>query len=401
MNSTRSNSALWFAVAAAWFAALALPASAVEWVPGAVELSTGERITGEICLAADSLYIYNEAQKKQYMISSSEMKTLETVIEKQSMEEKWFFREDGRDVKVYTGEMYPVRYYRTRITFHDGKALEGHIITKTLYVKTEGGTHRFLLRRKDEGQVGETLEDLPYVRAVLFESGEEAGVKGTIEGELKLPPGERLRKMLAINRQNSFIIEGRTAGDGRLFRFTDCTGGTYDLVVVTDKALYLCFSREREKDCCRLDQKAVGEMQQWVDLLRDFFHEQRILYAAGDQRKTFALIRKERYGGTTLEGAALVRRYDVWVMYKPKKEWQITKRLFVWRQVSEHREVPREEIVIDPSLGGHVVSKEQSELHLKLELSPTKELPIPPPAPEVTERAQKAPEETDDPAADH
>jgi len=393
---------LWCAMAVLTaFAAAAPQAGAANWMPGAVELSTGERVVGEIYLTGDSLYIYNEAQKRRYMVSSSEIKTLQTIIEKQSMEQKWFFKEDGRDVKVYTGQMYPVRHYRTRVTFHDGKTLEGHIIAKTLYVKSGGEKLRFLLRRKDEGEVGQTLEDLPYVRVVLFEGGEEAGVKGTITGELKLPPGERFRKILAINRQNNFIIEGRTLQNGRLFRFTDCTSGTYDLVVVTDKAVYLCFSREREKDCCRLDENGVREVQQWVDLLRDFFHEQRILYAAGNRQKTFALIRKERYGGTTLEGAALVRRYDIWVMHKPKKEWQILKRLFVWRQVSKRREVPREEIVIVPSLGGHLVSKERSELHLKLQLSRTKEVPIPPPPP--SKEAQPAPtkgtgEEADDDA---
>ena len=64
------------------------------------------------------------------------MKQFESLLEKESMEKKWFFKEDGRDEKVYTGEVYPVRYFNTRVTFGDGRALEGHIISTTALLES-------------------------------------------------------------------------------------------------------------------------------------------------------------------------------------------------------------------------------------------------------------------------
>jgi len=353
------------------------PAQGEEWLKGTVELSTGEKISGEIQFVQDRLYIHNEAQNRRYMVSSNEIGVLETILEKESQERKWFFKEDGRDEKVYTGDKFPVRYYLTRITFHDGRTLQGHIIGKTIFVKSEGRRYRFTLRRKDEGEVGEKLADLPYVRRVVFEDGGDASVKGSITGTLQLPPGEKFKKILAINRRNDFILEGKVAQGGRVFRFSDCTGGIYDLVVVTNRALYLYFSREKDEGCARLHRGAVDEIQRWVDKLRDFFHEQTILYAAGNEKKMFALIRKERHGGTTLPGAELIRRYDVWVMNRPKQQWQIEKRLFVDRQVSGKKTVPREQIVVTPSLGNRALTAEKPLLKLRLKLERTGEVPIP------------------------
>ena len=358
-------------------ALLSRGATAVEWREGTVHLSDGTEVSGSIGLTGDIVTVYNDAQKRQYRVRIAEIGRLDTAVEKQSLEEKWLFKEDGRDVKIYTGEKYPVRYYLTRLTFPDGRRLEGHVIGRTLYVKCEGQVHRFWLARKDEGKVGEKLDDLTYVKSIVFSDSAEVGTRGTIIVSLKLPPDEKLKEMHAINRKGEFIIKGLPSADGRRVRFDDCTVGKYDILVVTDKSLYLYLSREADKSCARLTDRSVAEVQAWVNKLRSFFHEQEIIYAAGNTKRLFALVRQERHGGTTLEGASLVRRYEVWIMHKPKEEWQIEKRLAVFRYVSPKPDLPRERIVVDSKLGGHEVTAEKSDLNLELKLAPTREIPIP------------------------
>jgi len=360
-------------------AALALCAARAEaeWLPAAVELSDGTRLEGRVQLTDDCVIIHNEAQARRYTVRAAEIARLETAIERQSMEEKWFFRESGLDDKVYTGEHYPVRQYLTRITFHDGRALEGRIMPRTFYVEGGGQKQRFILRAKDEGAVGQRLEDLVYVRSIAF-SAEGAGTRGTVEGTLQLPDGERLQKVVALNRDKLVAVEAQANPDAGAFRVSDCTEGVYDLVVITDKTIYVWFSRERDEGSGRLNARQVAEVQAWVDKLRDFFHTQRVVYAAGDARRTFALVCQERHGGTTLEGAGLIRRYEVWAMDKPGEEWQIEKRMFLTRTVTEQASLAPRAIVIAPALGGHVVSAASSSVQLEVTLGPGREPLIPP-----------------------
>ncbi len=359
-------------------AVLSGTAAAADWMPGAVELSDGRRIEGRVHIVDDRLIIHNEAQARRITVRAAAIARLDTSIERQSMAEKWIFRESGLDDKVYTGEVYPVRHYTTRITFHEGKPLIGSIVPKTVYVESGGKRQRFILRKKDEGKVGQGLDELLYVTSIIF-NRDAAGARGPIEGTLKPPFGEPLQKVLAINRDNLFSVEATFSPFEGTFRASDCTEGTYDLVVVTDKAVYLHFSRERDAGAGRLDTAQVADIEAWIAKLRDFFHEQRIVYGAGNEERAFVLVRKERHGGTTLEGAALIRRYDVWAMHKPSVQWQIEKRMFVLRLVSEKALVTPRKVVIVPGLSGHRISAESPGVKVNVELAPNREVPIPDP----------------------
>jgi hypothetical protein len=350
--------------------------AAAEWLPAAVELSDGTRIEGRVQVTEDAVIIQNEAQARRYTVRAAEIAKLETTIERQSMEEKWMFRESGLDDKVYTGEHYPVREYLTRIAFHDGRRLDGHIVPKSLYVESEGKQQRFILRRKDEGAVGQKLEDLLYVRAITFKE-QGAGARGSIEGTLLPPAGERLEKVLAVNRDKLFAIEAALGPVSGKFRATDCTEGTYDLLAVTNKAIYLYFSRERDKGSGRLSAEQVAGVQSWIDKLRDFFHTQKILYAAGNEERLFALVCQERHGGTTSGEAQYVRRYEVWAMHRPGGEWQIEKRMFVQRASSDKPLVEAPATIVVPELGGHLISAQSADLQLEIKLAPNPQSPIP------------------------
>lgn len=356
--------------------ALAAPVFSAEWVPAVVELSDGARIEGRVQLTDDSLVILDEAQARRYTVRVAEMAKIETIIERQSMEEKWLFRESGLDDKVYTGEQYPVREYLTRITFHDARQIEGHIMPRALYVERGGQRQRFILRRKDEGQPGQMLGSLVYVRTIVFQA-EGAGARGTIEGALHLPEGESLQKVLAVNRDKLFSIEALIDPAAGTFRLTDCTEGTYDLLVVTDRAIYVSFSREREPGAARLNGAKVEEVQSWVNQLRDFFQTQAIVYAAGDSERVFALVCKERHGGTTSAEAQYIRAYDVWAMSKPHEEWQIERRMFVTRAASDKPMPAAPRLTIAPALAGHAVSAAAPDLRLDIVLGRDSETPPP------------------------
>ncbi len=353
--------------------------AALEKVSVTVELSDGTSVNGIAYVPGDRFYLFDDDAGRRYSISITQIKSLENLIEKQSMEEKWIFRESGLDDKVRLGRYYPVRHYRTRVTFQDGRKLSGHMIAKTLYVQAGGKKHRFILRRKHEGKVGEHLSDLVYVRSIHF--GEGGGVRGTVEGVLHAPEGETLRRVLLINRDSLFSVSAPFNAQSGHFRAGGCTEGRYDIVVVTNRAIYTYFSREKDKEAARLHTEQVREMQVWVDKLRDFFHSQRITYGAGNPERAFVLIFKERRGGTTLRGLERLHRYDVWAMHRPKEQWQIEKRFFLWRAPSEKADLKPLEFVVLPALGGYRISEDHTEAVVDTELRRTDEPLVPPPPP--------------------
>jgi hypothetical protein len=346
-------------------------AEKLAWRDAEVELSDGRTIAGQIALVNDQLIIHNEAQEKKYTIRLAEMKRFETLLEKESMEKKWFFKEDGRDEKVYTGEVYPVRYFNARVTFGDGRTLEGHIISAMALLKVgDAAPERLILRPQMEGNVGQKFDDLVYVKRITLK-GEAVGVLGSISGTVRLPVDEKLLAVVAIHCQNDMSLSAKLAGDGA-FKFADCTQGTYDLVVVSDRAIYAGFSAEKAADGARLGAETLKEISDWSKNVRDFFDAHDPLYGAGSNARAYVLVRMERARDrvNTLQADTMFRRYEVWLMEKPEDEWVIEKRFFLRRDLSAGKDIPRERMEIRPELAGQTISAERSELTLSLQLAP-------------------------------
>jgi hypothetical protein len=340
--------------------------AANEWRDATVEMSDGETITAQVAFPQDMFYMYNEAAKRRLTVRIGEVKAIETLIEKESMEKKWFFKEDGRDEKVYTTETWPVRYFLTRAVFADGQALDGTIVGQAFFVKTEDGVRNYMLTRKMEGKVGQKLEDVVYVKRISL-AGAAGGTLGEIGGVVRLPPGERLVQVMVLHCDKDTCVPARVQGE----RFTlgRCMAGAHDLVVSSDKALYYASSAEKGEPPRRMDAATLKEIEEWAKKVREFFHDQTPLYGAGDGKRAYVLVRLERHGGTSMAGAELVRRYEVWLMSKPAEEWQITKRFYIQRLNSKQKEVPFERIAIAPALAGHVITPDKPRLDLLLDLS--------------------------------
>ncbi len=353
---------------AAWPASFG--AEKLAWRDASVEMSDGRTVAGQVALVNDQLIIHNDAQAKKYTVRLAEMKQLESLVEKESMEKKWFFKEDGRDEKVYTGEVYPVRYFNTRVTFGDGRTLEGHIIGTTALLKLgDDAPERLFLTRQMEGKVGQKLNDLVYVKRIALK-GEAAGVLGRISGTIRLPAGEKLAGVIAINCQDDTSLSAELADDGA-FKFTECTGGAYDLVVLSDRAIYAGFSAEKAAGGARLGAGTLKEISDWSRNVRDFFDSHDPLYGAGNLERAYVLVRMERARdrANTLQADTMFRRYEVWLMAKPEEEWVIEKRFLLQRGLSAGKDFPMERMEIRPELAGQKVSAERSELTLSLQLA--------------------------------
>lgn len=137
-------------------------------IPGYVQLSDGTTVPGKIYLTRDHrLKVFDEKLKKHREVPLRVVKAVDAVILKEWDEREWRFKENANDEKVYTGRSYPAREYAHRLTLQDGRKVEG-ALAAIVYVAPEGGAEprRFLLHKRDKGEIDTKLKDLLYVRTI-------------------------------------------------------------------------------------------------------------------------------------------------------------------------------------------------------------------------------------------
>ncbi|MGC8641428.1 MAG: hypothetical protein ACP5XB_16305 [Isosphaeraceae bacterium] len=150
-------------------------------VPGYIQTSDGKVHPGQITLTRDAkLKIYDEKQKKHREVPLKAIKRIDCSVLKEWMENEWRFKENANDEKYYTGRSYPAREYTHTITLQNGRKIEG-TLSGIVYVRAQNSEEptRYLLHKRDKGEVGTDLKSLVYVRTI------QLGPKALEEGNRK------------------------------------------------------------------------------------------------------------------------------------------------------------------------------------------------------------------------
>ena len=136
---------------------------------GTVEFSDGHKLSGAISLTpGKQLRLFTATVP--VTVAMEEVKEIRFKPEKEEMREGFYFPNAGQATQVKTGEVYPVRYIQTEITLADGKTLDGHLFTTTVFVETDDTTEKVVLLAKQTGPDGQKLADLVYPTAIRFDA---------------------------------------------------------------------------------------------------------------------------------------------------------------------------------------------------------------------------------------
>lgn len=156
-------------------------------VLGYVELSDGTVYYGRIYMTRDKrLKIFDEELERQREVPLNRVGEIEAEVVREWMEKEWRFKELALDVKEYTGRSYPAREYLHTITLDDGRKIRGPL-AELIYIEPENQRSpgertgrvepmRFILHKRDKGEVGTELKSLVYVKRIKL--GEEAYEEG-------------------------------------------------------------------------------------------------------------------------------------------------------------------------------------------------------------------------------
>ena len=148
---------------------------------GSIEFSDGHKVEGTILLTPGKDFKLFIDGRSQVTFQLDEVKELRFTIEKEAMEEGFYFPDAGQATQKKTGEFTPTRYLKTEVTLSNGKVMEGHLFTTMLYVTTDDTTQKVILLAKQTGPVGQPLAEMIYPTDIRFDTGDASSAGSQID----------------------------------------------------------------------------------------------------------------------------------------------------------------------------------------------------------------------------
>ena len=284
--------------------------------PAAVYLSDGKVLTGAISLTRGRSLKLNIPKagtlKTTDMVTGEDVQygkvrqfTLEPVREirfypqKEEMRRKWKFIEKTKydeetakadyspAAKSYSGRPYPVRYLGATVVFASGESLEGHLYTATVYLQTQDKTHKLVLRSKQRGEQGTTLDELVYVRRIkLLDEGKHVAAKISVRfKDMRFGPKEAVQ---AVTRESLTPIPTKLIDDDTCV-VESAFGEDFYLAARKNGRYIVGWPAKQDKELFALAEDHLKRQ-------RDFYNEKKLLgvLEGSDGREVLALVNLRR-----------------------------------------------------------------------------------------------------------
>ncbi len=289
--------------------------------PAAVCLSNGEVYTGDILLTPGRTFKLNIPKaghlKTTDMVTGKDVQygkvrtfTLEPIRsiqfypEREEMTRPWRFTEttdyDEKTgeadytpaQKEFSGPPRPVRYLAASVEFESGELFQGHLYTTTIYLKTQGKTRRWVLRSKEQGKAGQSLEDLVYVERIrmLDERKDMAAQLQVAFNDMRLASKDAVQ---AVTRESLTPVPTKVTGEN-----------TCVVTSTFGEEIYLAMRRGDRYTVgwpAAKDAELFALAQDHLARARDFYNERQLLGAIlrPDGREVLTLVNLRRRVAST------------------------------------------------------------------------------------------------------
>jgi hypothetical protein len=325
------------------FAALAaLGASSAERRPGAIRMSDGVELRGEIWFNTPELKIYegeDAAGGKFTRVKQDELASITFSVKQAAMERPWRFKNAGSDEKEYLDGEYPVVELKSETKLTSGQVMKGHVYTVPVFVRVQDrenpmdyDTKKFILRYQHKGETGQQIKDVAYVTSITFDGADAAAAdRGVISGSLKDLGKVEMASAFGIHRVRAY--EGKVDPAKSTFRIAELPVDTYELAVMTDKGIYVGLAditKTPKEEIRALDENDPKLIAAEVAKFRDFFDHQHVLMVKGDKESAKTIVHQRReediHGQQDLKGKE-IHRLDIWCWHQRQTEWHIDQSL--------------------------------------------------------------------------
>jgi hypothetical protein len=149
----------------------ASPLRRADALPGAIQLSDGRVLTGYLSTTQQAMWLVFETESERWrMIPPAAVLSITAEVVEEKQELKWRWKAMGEPERVYTGERYPSRRLTWRFLLADGTEIVGAVKGQPISVTGPDAavSGPFVFHERQKGQVGQSLDELVYIRRVVI-----------------------------------------------------------------------------------------------------------------------------------------------------------------------------------------------------------------------------------------
>jgi hypothetical protein len=171
--------------------------------------------------------------------------------------------------KEYSGQPYPLRYLAATVIFNSDESLQGHLYTTTVYLKTKEKTYRLVLRSKQRGGQGTTLDELVYVRRIkLLDEGKNIAAKVTVKfADMRFGPKDAVQ---AVTKESLTPIPTKMTESDDTCVVESAFGEEFYLAVRKGGKYIVGWPQEQDK-------KLFAIANDHIKRQRDFYNDKKLL----------------------------------------------------------------------------------------------------------------------------
>jgi len=258
-------------------------------IPKAGKIKTTDMVTGEdVQYGKVRQFTFEPIREIRLYPSKEEMRQDWKFIEKTKYDEKTAKADYTPAKKAFWGQFYPLRYLSSTVIFNSGETLEGHLYSVTIYLETEKKTHRFILRSKQRGEKGTTLDDLIYVTKIkMLDEGKDIATNITVKfTEMTFGPNDLVQ---AVTRDSLTPVPTERGESPDTFIVKSTFGEDFYLAVKKDENYIVGWPQTQ-------DEKLFALAQDHIKRQRDFYNDKKLLgvIKSKDGREVLTLVNLRR-----------------------------------------------------------------------------------------------------------
>jgi hypothetical protein len=248
-------------------------------IPKAGKLKTKDMVTGEdVQYGKVRRFTFEPVREIRFYPEKEEMRRSWKFIETTKYNEKTGEADYSPAAKEYSGKPYPLRYLAATVIFNSDESLQGHLYTVTIYLKTGKKTHRLVLRSKQRGGQGTTLDELVYVQRIkLLDEGKSIAAKVTVKfADMRFGPEDAVQ---AVTKESLTPIPTKITESNNTCVVESAFGEEFYLAVRKDGKYIVGWpppatSGGRPKE---QNKQLFALARDHIDRQRDFYNEKKLL----------------------------------------------------------------------------------------------------------------------------
>ena len=239
-------------------------------IPRGGTLKTKDMVTGEdVQFGKVRNFTFEPVREIRFYPEKEEMRRNWKFIETTKYNEKTGEADYSPAAKEYSGRPYPLRYLGATVIFNSDESLQGHLYTATVYLKTKEKRHRLVLRSKQRGKEGTSLDELVYVsRIKLLDKGKNIAAKVNVKfSDMRFGSEDAVQ---AVTKESLTPIPTKMTDNDDTCVVESAFGEEFYLAVRKDGKYIVGWPKEQDK-------KLFAIAQDHIKRQRDFYNEKKLL----------------------------------------------------------------------------------------------------------------------------